>query len=871
MTSPFFLSLGTNYNYDIDITNYDIKLSIYSIPYAEITFVSNDIPIHDILAMLKRENQIEMIINGISIINMIPIQAEILEDNVSIKLTLTGYLGDLFRSNGYYVKDGTGYVDYTRLIDGEQVGVYAYNLAVDVLKHTHFGLRYAPAYDSEGTLYPESKIYVRGDWLSRTAWMYTIAANCFFSDNIDYDPTVPGSPEFVTDMQDSSALVDCCNVLLYKDNTVTIGVAGCQQVYADGIPTNYWRKKVVNLTDYITTRENTIFKFIDFDNAVVQGGSGSGSSRDTYVANPISVNYLEPFNADFDLTRMDYFGSGSAVDDYATEKWSIAYGESNHPNDPFLWLVSADASNERKEEFARVSGLWMNIDSDTEVSVDLTSETDVQYDYFHDVNAPDVLHVVNPYSFTGLFMGYDNPEYKPDDYPSVNGYFFGLTRQKTDDAKQHYKVFICEGTNRERVQSALDMINSNVNSAGVWSFTVSPTTVPGKDWYHETNVVVLNPDGTYSKHPMVAMPYNDFEIVFDTTTTYGGLCTETGNRISINSDDPNTFTVEMLYQRIWHELLHGVPDIESADNMNTSGVSGEFHTWLVDNSLTGEWTPTQEGAMDSLAHLLLWDRYLTIRVKEAFKGETTTGFAIAKKMTVKHEEDEDYDIETVFYEEDDRFMKYNFEQVFNLKVTVEKIFDEEVKSFKFTIEIRKRGSATPLYTYTFLETDIGEEIYQSGEVGVFAFSKIVPELVNNPDSIPNPMIAKFDNLTIKGNSETLFGEINKPVIFSKNKSLNNGVQGKIVAKSILAQQNNLKEITIGVNPTTIYDMKIEPGMWVDIDAPTEIAGQHRIISITMTPEDIKLNLNRDYMRFTEYIAGMKENINIIDSFSAVTN
>lgn len=698
MTVPYLLTMKANYNYDVSIVSYDIKLSIYAIPYASVTFFSENIPVNDLLAMLNRENQIELVINGVVTIAMIPLQAEILADDVSIKLTMVGYIGDLYRSNGYYIKDGTGYIDYTRILDGmdEAIGVYAYDLVSDVLKHTHFGLRYAPAYDDRGNLLFDSRIFVRGDWLTRPAWVYTVAANTFFSDNPDYDPEDINSPEFVTDMTDSSAMVDCCNVITFPDNTITIGVAGCRHIYKNGLPTNYWKKNVVNITDYIVTKENTIFKFIDFKNAVVQGGSGTGNSRDTYVANPINVNYMEPFNFDFNMDKLNFFGSGSAVEEYTEDKWSIATDGQGHPNDPFLYMVSANTSDERKEEFAVIKGLWANIETGTTLSVDITSETDIAHNYFQDPEAPDHMHIYEPYSFVGAFMGYKNPEYDVVKNPIVKGYFFGLFK----------------------------------------------------------HVPTANTDGS--------------------------------------------------------------PNFDS----------------------------------------------------------TKTAFMILRKMPVKHEESGDvytnYTLEPVFYAIDDRLNKYDDTQVFNLKIYAERIDD----GLKFTIEIRLRDHSEPIYSYRYYDMDDpinSEMVYFEGEMGVFSFANIIPELDSGLDKIANPMIAKFDNLKVVCTSETLFGDLDKPVIFNKNKALNNAVQGKIIAKSTLAQQNIKKEITVSVDPTTIFDIKLEPGMWVDINAPAEIAGQHRIVSITMTPSEIKLNLNRDYLRFNEYIAGIEENINIIDSFSAVTN
>lgn len=871
MTSPYFLTLGTNYNYDISIVDFDIKLGVYNIPFAEVTFVAKDIPIHDILAMLKRENQIDIIINGVYNISTIPIKAEILDDNVSVKLTLSGYIADLYRSNGYYVRDGTGYIDYTRLVDGEPVGIYAYSLMVDVLKHTHFGLRYAPAFDLNGNLYPESKIFVRGDWLTKPAWVYTVAANTFFSDNPDYDPDDINSPEFVTDMQDPTALVDCCNVIAHPDNTISIGVAGCTHVYRDGLPTNYWKKRIVDITDYITTTTETVFKFIDFDNAVVEGGSGSGSTRDTYLANPIDVDYLESFNADYDMTKMNFYGSGSVVEDYTDEKWTLSRSKNTHPNDPFLYLVSADSSSEQKEEFGEINGLWLRVEDGTTVSADVAAETSVLYDYYNDSNAEIENHIYNSAAYTGLFMGYDNPEYDPSLYPYVNGYFFALYREKKADQSFVYTVIPIEGVDKDRLQEALDMFNSSEYSKGVWKFIMSPTAIEGVDWVYNDNIVTANGDGTYTPYPRVPLGIKDYTICVEPATfpgNHAGIGGGDDHKIGINEGVAATFTPTELYQRIWHELLHCVGNgIESADNMNTSGVSGGFHTWLVANNLTDMWSVTDP---DTLEHLQLWNRYLTTCVRDILTSDETTGFAVIKNITVDHPEGY-ADIIPEFVWKDDRRDKYNLDQVFNIKVTVS---ETEENMLRFDIEIRKRGSSTVLYSYTWYDIkDESNELYTEGSVGVFCCAKIVPEIcaVDAQDSLPNPVIARFDNLSVVGRSETLFGDIDKPVIFAKNKTLNHGLQGKIVAKSILAQQNVDKEISVGVNPSTIYDMKLEPGMWVNIRSPAEIAGQHRIVSITITPDDITLNLNKDTLRYTEYIDGLKENINIIDSFSAVTN
>ncbi len=202
------------------------------------------------------------------------------QDESMMDMTFQSHDVDLWRSYGYYIEGTNGYVDYS------EDGIYADDLANKVVDSTcnqKFRIKYCP----------HVLIKIKGEWLSKTQWLYEIARNLSFAinDNASYSTC-----ELKASEDSSDVIIDHMNVVIEDNGDVFIMPSGSTIYGTNPNYEGYFTKRITNITNYVWEATKVRCNMIDYENAVVLDGSGVGANRKNYLAKPISVSYSNSFS-----------------------------------------------------------------------------------------------------------------------------------------------------------------------------------------------------------------------------------------------------------------------------------------------------------------------------------------------------------------------------------------------------------------------------------------------------------------------------------------------------------------------------------------------------------------------------------------------
>lgn len=192
-----------------------------------------------------------------------------------MNLTLQSHAIDLWRSFGYYIEGTSGFVDYSE--DGIYADEFA-NKIIDSSCNSKFRIKYCP----------HVKIKIKGEWLSKTQWMYEIARNLSFAINSNSSyPTC----QLMSSSSQSDSIIDKMNVVIESNGDIFIMPAGTTIYGTNPNYVGYFTKRMTDITGYVWDATKVNANAIDYTNAIVLDGSGTGKSRKNFLANPILVSY----------------------------------------------------------------------------------------------------------------------------------------------------------------------------------------------------------------------------------------------------------------------------------------------------------------------------------------------------------------------------------------------------------------------------------------------------------------------------------------------------------------------------------------------------------------------------------------------------
>ncbi|MDD4395840.1 MAG: hypothetical protein PHQ33_08140, partial [Bacteroidales bacterium] len=148
------------------------------------------------------------------------------------------------------------------------------------------------------------------------------------------------------------------------------------------------------------------------------------------------------------------------------------------------------------------------------------------------------------------------------------GAFNTTVQASSFDYPRTVKVICLPGIDQDRMMSIVNTLPQHS-----WTFTLSPTAIENVDWHVHSDSYGTRPFPITEDDSMVVANLSDFpdpagigECFWGPDYTYSYSILK-----DVNDSD------ETIRQRMWHELCHGIPDAESAENMH---VSSGFETWL---------------------------------------------------------------------------------------------------------------------------------------------------------------------------------------------------------------------------------------------------------------------------------------------------
>jgi hypothetical protein len=203
-----------------------------------------------------------------------------IQDETLMDMTFQSQDVDLWRSYGYYIEGTNGYVDYSE--DGIYADVLA-NKVVDSTCNQKFRIKYCP----------HVLIKIKGEWLSKTQWLYEIARNLSFAIN---DNSSYLSCELKATEDSSDVIIDHMNVVIEDNGDIFIMPSGSTIYGTNPNYEGYFTKRITDITNYVWEATKVRCNMIDYDNAIVLDGSGTGANRKNYLAKPISVSYNNTFS-----------------------------------------------------------------------------------------------------------------------------------------------------------------------------------------------------------------------------------------------------------------------------------------------------------------------------------------------------------------------------------------------------------------------------------------------------------------------------------------------------------------------------------------------------------------------------------------------
>lgn len=881
----FNVKIGIPQLEDLYVEDHQFSIDIYKNIQIKLLVKSPNYGCDEIVDIMKMYDKFPIILNNVTSFMVTPGYARIQDDD-KLEIQFYGYIANLFKKYGYFTENGNGTIDYTIIdeVTGKAVGVSAIDLASRVLLGTNFNLAYAPSIDRNNMINMENKIYVRGEWLSRAEWMYEIAKNCFYYEYVGPTITINGqeyTPDFTTDTGDyNGKLVDCCNVLYDNNGNITIGIAGCEY-----LGDNNWRKITTDITDFVLTPNDTVFNFIEYDNAVVQGGELSDREKKrTYLAKPIKLDSHEVFSNSFNKENYEFNGLSSRG------CWTLQTDGSNS----YLQCDSFRSGDRNfvVYDFATVEGLVSNFDESNIFQVNLADMSGAMTPW--PAQEADRCFLQHQTRRMGTFFNlqYPYPAYFDDkdeterEHQMMDGYFFYIEAFTTPLSTGY--------TPPKHVPKDLArlMIHEMLH------------TVQGL----ESSDNLHRSDGFWNWMIMHGSPYAPY-----TNDRYG--CADTNELLDyfykylmeqITTPQPRT----IVHINIPMDLITAAAQYIPADKFIISQTAGVLDdTYIIktlNHDVTSSTVPwaTFEDTIVMSPHDMAgttWNcggiasgrrcsvpvtlaDYDAIDTSLQFFGYKHEYFLVlATSLNMYAATDTDYDIYPMkFQDEEKRILfrkRFEFhDSVFDVPHTIRlEIVPEYAPNFKKTIQkltfkssvwVTDDPSIKVNHEQTVHMSDYSKPQYESGKVGLFTWARYPNEVAGEEDmdTIEHPFKVKFDDFIIKCQSETLYGQVNKPIIMHRDRSINNNTQGVCVAQSLLETKNIDKDIKIKVDPMIFYEKAIVPGQWVSINYPKSIAGEYRVCGINIDPDEVEFCLNHSDVKFIDQFDGIRKLIDVLDSF-----
>jgi len=204
-----------------------------------------------------------------------------IENEMILRMVMQSHEIDLWRSFGYYIEETSGFVDYS------EEGIYADEFLNKVIGDTcasKFRVKYCP----------HMLIKIKGEWLSRTQWLYEVAKSLSFAIN---DNSTYSSCDFkATDDISSDTIKDKMDVVVNNNGDIFIMPAGTTINGTDPDYTGHFTKISTDITDYVWDATKASVNMIEYINALILDGSGTGKARNNYLANPMTFSYSNSFD-----------------------------------------------------------------------------------------------------------------------------------------------------------------------------------------------------------------------------------------------------------------------------------------------------------------------------------------------------------------------------------------------------------------------------------------------------------------------------------------------------------------------------------------------------------------------------------------------
>lgn len=847
---------------DVYVEDYEFQIDIYRNTRVKLVVESPNLDPDEIVQILKMYDSLPIILNGVMTFTVTPGFARIVDDT-KLEIQFYGHIANLFKKHGYYTLNGSGLIDYTIVDDetGIAIGVSPIELANDVLKGTNFKLLYAPSILRGGNISPYNRIFIRGEWLNRAEWLYEIAKNCYYYNYEGPDIVENGKvyrPDFTTDIDTTrmsaeegtdGKLNDQCNVICDDVGNIMIGVAGCEY-----LGNNNWRKIVTNITDFVLSPKDTTYNFITYDNAVVQGGElldlKNDSKKRTYLAKPIKLEMFEVFKNTFNKETYAYEGLSN------DKSWKL-----NTDGDNVSLQCDSFRSGDRNfvcYDFATVDGLICNMGETNTFQVDITDVSGTP-------NIPwpaqenDRLILAYDRRRAGLFFNQQWPYYEDDSEDSP----------RTKEQMEGYFVFL------EHFTSPAERFYL----APVSTPTTLATTILAE-------LLKTIPGNPATANDIVGVHYRWAMVLGDVEWSVIDSALAKVQEMAPGKFVFNHFFTEPEKDTHWylHQFGENVVPFPTQDARKFM----IFSPHDMDETKWGNYYCYAENVHEHLTMKIVVADYSAADQVQHFEGfDHSLYLCMYGNMNMYSPKEENYQYyqNSVEREEKKVILRERIDLSFNpgkyletphtLKVDVTPFYSGSgmLMGFTFRIAVWQTPDTSVIMTYerTVHASNYLEPFYPTGKVGLFTYNRAPNEVagVDDMDNTDYPLKIRFDNYKISCMSETLYGNVDKPILMHRDKAINNNTQGTMVAQSLLETQNRDKEIKVLVDPLLFFEKGIIPGQWVIINYPFGIKSDdagYRVQGINITPDEVEFCLNHSDIRFIDQVDGIKKLIDVLDSF-----
>lgn len=197
-----------------------------------------------------------------------------------MELTFYHWTIDLWKKFGYYLQGTNGFIDYTN----ESISAKTFlNNVVGSSCGSLFRIKYCP----------NIQINIKGEWLPRHQWLYETARLISFAlnDNATYSSYHLKDSDSYSDIK-----VDHMNVVVANNGDIFIMPAGSTIYGTDPTYSGYYQKRITDITNNIWEADEINVNCIDYTNAIVLDGSGTGTQRRNYLASSIDITYSNNFS-----------------------------------------------------------------------------------------------------------------------------------------------------------------------------------------------------------------------------------------------------------------------------------------------------------------------------------------------------------------------------------------------------------------------------------------------------------------------------------------------------------------------------------------------------------------------------------------------